>query len=113
MRGWIVVAVSVLLLAIVFSIPAGGQSSDSCDVKNVPAFPGGDKPQDLDDDCLYEDVNGDGSVDILDTQTLFANLGTSKVQDNAPAFDFSDISATGEVTIFDVAAHWLNYVHNG
>ncbi|EMA57011.1 UDP-sugar hydrolase / 5'-nucleotidase [Halorubrum kocurii JCM 14978] len=47
---------------------------------------------------MYEDVNGDGSVNALDVQALFANLNSDSVQGNM-AFDFN---GDGSVSVIDV-----------
>jgi plastocyanin len=60
------------------------------------------EPDDLDDDGLYEDVRGDGGVDILDVQELFNSLNTQTLAENAPAFNFQDRDS--EVNILDVQA---------
>lgn len=57
--------------------------------------------QDLDEDGLYEDVNGDGAFTIVDVQALFANLDSDVVQENAEKFDFN---GDGEVDVTDVQA---------
>ena len=67
-------------------------------------------PLDISRDGLLEDVNGDGDVDISDTQALFDNMDSAAIQDNPAAFNFSNVSPDDEVTIFDVAAHWRRYV---
>lgn len=73
----------------------------------LPSLPGYDgPPQDLDEDGLYEDITGDGSADVFDTQALFENLDSDIVQDNAGAFNFNEFSPDDEVTILDVASHW-------
>ena len=59
-------------------------------------------PQDETGDNLFEDVNGDGEVDMVDVQALFDNLDEDTLQDNAEFFDFSDTG--GQVSIFDVQA---------
>jgi PKD repeat protein len=61
----------------------------------------GASPTDPDDDGRYEDVNGDGSVDVLDVQTLFASLESDEVQDNPRAFDFD---GDGTVSVVDIQA---------
>jgi endonuclease YncB( thermonuclease family) len=67
-----------------------------------PELPGGEaQPQDLDGDGLYEDVAGTGSLEVVDVQVLFDNLGTAEVQNNAEAFNFSG-DQPGRVSIFDV-----------
>ncbi|WP_152422966.1 dockerin type I domain-containing protein [Halorubrum kocurii] len=57
--------------------------------------------QDVDNDGLYEDVNGDGAFTISDIQALFANLDSDDVQQNPEAFDFN---GDDDVTISDVQA---------
>jgi hypothetical protein len=63
--------------------------------------------QDLDGDGRYDDVNGDGETNILDTQALFNNLDESNIQSNQRYFDFGAGPDT-EVSILDVAGHWLD-----
>ena len=58
-------------------------------------------PTDPDGDGRYEDVNGDGSVDVLDVQTLFVGLDSDAVRDNPQAFDFS---GDGTVSVVDIQA---------
>ena len=61
-----------------------------------------DQPaQDPDGDGQYEDVNGDGSVDVLDVQLLFAERNSAVVTSNVDAFDFN---GDGIVDILDVQA---------
>ena len=55
--------------------------------------------QDLDEDGLYEDINGDGGFTIVDVQALFSNLDSDVVQNNVSKFDFN---GDGEVDINDV-----------
>ena len=55
--------------------------------------------QDPDGDGVYEDVNGDGSVDVLDVQTLFADRDGSVVQNSPEAFDFN---GDGEFSLLDI-----------
>lgn len=61
----------------------------------------GNPAQDLDEDGLYEDVNGDGAFTIVDVQALFANLDSDVVQNNPSKFDFN---GDGEVDVTDVQA---------
>jgi pimeloyl-ACP methyl ester carboxylesterase len=68
-----------------------------------PSLPGLDAPRDFDGDGNYEDVRGDGTVDVFDVQTLFANLDSDEIQNNAEFFNFQGGNAD-EVTIFDVQA---------
>ena len=46
-------------------------------------------PQDLNGDGLYEDVNGDGAVNVGDAQALFAFEDAAIVQEHAALFDFN------------------------
>jgi hypothetical protein len=46
-------------------------------------------PTDPDGDGVYEDVNGDGQVDVGDAQALFTNTEDPVVQNNVDAFDFN------------------------
>ncbi|QLC35168.1 5'-nucleotidase C-terminal domain-containing protein (plasmid) [Halarchaeum sp. CBA1220] len=56
---------------------------------------------DPDGDGRYQDVNGDGSADVVDAQALFASRDDATVHASAPAFDFND---DGRVTVGDVQA---------
>jgi hypothetical protein len=58
-------------------------------------------PQDHDLDGHYEDVNGDGQVNIIDVQALFHYWEIDAIQNNPEAFDYND---DGEVNIVDVQA---------
>jgi len=58
---------------------------------------------DPDGDGLYEDVRGDGRVDILDVQALFTNLGRDLLSFHSEKFNFSGENPD-EVTILDVQA---------
>lgn len=60
---------------------------------------GGSPPGDPDDDGTYEDVNGDGHVDIVDVNALFENLDASVVQNHTSKFDFN---GDGRVDVVDV-----------
>jgi len=60
-------------------------------------------PKDLDGDGLYENVRGNGDPTILDVQTLFNNLGTQTLNENAQFFKFQE-GGSDEVTILDVQA---------
>jgi hypothetical protein len=66
-----------------------------------------DAPTDPDGDGKYEDVNGDGNVDVLDAQAIFANSQDSEVQNNVAAFDFND---DGSVNVLDAQALFANGV---
>ena len=58
-------------------------------------------PTDPDGDGTYEDINGDGSVDVGDAQALFANTDAAEIQANPGAFDFND---DGSVNVGDAQA---------
>jgi hypothetical protein len=58
-------------------------------------------PTDPDGDGVYEDVNGDGEVNVGDVQALFANDDGPVVQNNTAAFD---VNGDGEVNVGDVQA---------
>jgi hypothetical protein len=67
-----------------------------------PSLPGlSDAPKDPDNDGKYEDVNGDGSVNVGDVQALFAGSESSAVQNHIDAFDFNN---DGSVNVGDVQA---------
>lgn len=57
--------------------------------------------QDLDGDGDYEDVNGDGAVDLLDVQTLFSDRDGPAVTNSPEAFDYN---GDGEFTLSDIQA---------
>jgi hypothetical protein len=59
------------------------------------------RPTDVDGDGLYEDVNGDSSVNVIDVQALFANIDAPTVQNNVDAFDYN---GDGVVDVVDVQA---------
>lgn len=60
---------------------------------------GNDNPAtDPDGDGVYEDVNGDQSVDVLDVQALFTNLGSEAVANESGL----DINDDGTVDVLDV-----------
>ena len=69
----------------------------------LPPLPGFENaPQDLDNDTLYEDIDGDGEFTIFDVQALFEGLDSDSVQSHLGAFNFNDDENPQEVTIFDV-----------
>jgi hypothetical protein len=67
-------------------------------------------PRDLDDDGVYEDIIGNGQVDIRDSTTLLAYIDSETVVNYPWAFDFSEFSPANETSILDVAAHWRDHV---
>jgi subtilisin family serine protease len=75
--------------------------------KSIP-FPGGIEvdgqtyyPADPDDDGLYEDVNGDGKVDMRDAELLYEIALNGDVASDTTAFDFD---GDGDFDIDDVQA---------
>lgn len=56
-------------------------------------------PTDPDNDGVYEDINGDGQVDITDVQAFFRYREDTIIQEHSTAFDFT---GDGEVDIVDV-----------
>jgi hypothetical protein len=66
-------------------------------------------PADLDDDGDYEDVNGDGTVNEVDSQALFANLESSATQDYSAQYDYNGNGVLDEV---DVQFHFNNEVQS-
>ena len=74
--------------------------------KDLPLQPvvGTNPPQDLDNDGLYEDIDGDDEFDIFDVQALFENLDSDAVQNNPEEFNFNEDENPEEVGIFDVQA---------
>jgi subtilisin family serine protease len=61
----------------------------------------GNQPTDPDGDGVHEDLNGDGTADVLDVQVLFSNLESETIQNNPSLFDYN---GNGEVDISDVQA---------
>ncbi len=59
------------------------------------------RPLDPDADGRYEDINGDGSFNIIDVQALFDHLDSDPVQTYPSAFNFTG-SDDRRVSIFDV-----------
>ena len=60
-------------------------------------------PTDPDGDGVYEDVNGDGSVNANDAQALFANLDDPAVQAESNT-GFFDVNGDGSVNVNDAQA---------
>jgi hypothetical protein len=65
---------------------------------------------DPDGDGLYEDVNGDGEVNVGDAQAIFSNSNDSVVQNNTAAFDFN---GDGSVNVGDAQALFANGIEAG
>ena len=64
----------------------------------------GSLPGDPDVDSLYEDVNGDGEVNVGDAQALFSNRDSSAIQENAAVYDFNN---DGVVNVGDTQALFI------
>jgi hypothetical protein len=65
---------------------------------------------DPDGDGLYEDVNGDGTVNVGDAQAIFSNSNDTVVQNNTAAFDFN---GDGTVNVGDAQALFANGIEAG
>jgi hypothetical protein len=88
-----------------FTLASSNAGSDSAVISldvAPPPLVGGRRPKSLGNDGLYDDVRGDGELDINDVQALFNNLDNPALQRNARAFDFS--GQGGAVDILDVQA---------
>jgi len=68
----------------------------------------GDQPTDPNNDSLYEDINGDGQINIVDSDALQRNLNSTAVGANWSAYDFTQDNRTD---IGDVL--WLISVTRG
>jgi len=66
----------------------------------------GQRAQDLDGDGLYEDVTGDGQLQINDVQALFYYRDSDAVQNNAQLFNF-DGQEPASIDVSDVQALFL------
>lgn len=69
-------------------------------------LPGRDAvPRDIDDDGVYEDVDGDGEVTLADVELyyteIYQNRSSEYVQSNKKYFD---VTGDGEITLHDVQA---------
>jgi len=92
---------------------SGTQGADATVVEGAgpPPIGGGEPPQDLDADELYEDIDGNGELTIRDVQLFFQNRETEAIQNNATFFNFSGTDPN-EVTIGDVQALFLQLVED-
>ncbi|MBP2252904.1 hypothetical protein J2754_003266 [Halarchaeum solikamskense] len=70
--------------------------------QTVPAIVGDTPPRDPDGDGVYEDVNGDGTVNVVDVQALFSNQAAAA---GHPAFD---INGDGDVNVVDVQSLFVS-----
>jgi hypothetical protein len=94
----------------------GDESGTSYDVTDVtgasltvvelgPIGDSANPPADLDGDGTFEDVNGDGTVDVLDVQVLFTYRDDETVANNPSKFDFN---GDGTFDVVDVQALFAN-----
>lgn len=60
----------------------------------------GSAPEDIDNDRLYEDINGNGRLDHNDVQLLFENFDSESVRMNKSAYDFNE---NGQLDYDDIA----------
>jgi hypothetical protein len=96
------------------SVESSNAGSDAAETtltveRELDPIGGDNPPKDLDDDGLYEDINGDGEFTIGDVQVFFQNRNSDVVQDNAEFFNFNG-SDPDEVTIGDVQGLFLQLV---
>jgi hypothetical protein len=88
------------------TIDDGPTASDTLLVADLrPLRSSFELPTDPDDDSRYEDVNGDGTFNIVDVQALFANRNDEDAVGN-PAFDFN---GDGVVNVNDVQALFVEF----
>jgi PKD repeat protein len=83
-------------------------ATDGASIEVIPLPSLGDyegPPQDLDDDGVYEDVNGDGQLTVTDVQAIFVNRDSDAVTENGALFDFN---GDGSFTIVDVQYLFAN-----
>ncbi|ESP86953.1 alkaline phosphatase PhoX [Candidatus Halobonum tyrrellensis] len=85
-----------------------GESLDAEGLSGVfvagPSNVGGDDgtaPEDLDNDGLYEDLNGNGRLDYQDVEILFENFDSESVRMNESAYDFNE---NGQLDYDDVVS---------
>jgi hypothetical protein len=84
-------------------IDAGGDELDPIgSFENAPTDPDGDG--------LYEDLNGDGKVNVGDAQAIFSNADDPVVQNNVGAFDYN---GDEDVDVGDAQALFASGVEAG
>jgi rubrerythrin len=84
---------------------AGGFIVD-CESTGPPALPGQENPpKDVDNDGVYEDLNGDGEFTFSDIQLYYGEVYRKRdsefVQNN---LEFFDVDGDGKITLADVQA---------
>jgi hypothetical protein len=67
----------------------------------------GAAPTDPDDDGVYEDVNGDGTADVVDVRALFVNRDGDTVGTDPGAFDYN---GDGKFDVVDVRALFIELI---
>lgn len=80
------------------------QVSDTANItitESGPEVLDGSPATDIDGDGIYEDVNGDGTSNIVDVSAFFQNYKGQAVQNNVASFDFN---GDGEISIVDVSS---------
>jgi PKD repeat protein len=77
--------------------------------EGIPPIVGENRPQDLNGDGLYRDINGNGDFTINDVQLFFQNLDSEVIQNNPEAFNF-DETQPPEITVGDVQALFKDFV---
>lgn len=70
----------------------------------------GNPPGDPDGDGLYEDVSGDGDLNVGDAQVLYSNRDSDAVQDHVDQYDFND---DGAVNVGDAQALFDEIAEDG
>jgi hypothetical protein len=76
-------------------------SGASAVVEDVgPVVVGGQPATDPNGDGEYEDINGDGTVDIVDVSAFFENRNSDTMEDNPESLDFN---GDGVVNIVDIS----------
>jgi subtilisin family serine protease len=82
-----------------YTIDTGDTSAVTVIDKSGPTVINNASAQDLDNNGVYEDVNGDGEFTIVDVNAFFQNYKKTPIQENTDQFDFN---SDGQVTIVDV-----------
>jgi hypothetical protein len=73
---------------------------------SVGPIVGDTPPKDVDQDNLFEDLNGDGNLTITDVYIFFRNWNEPIIQNSVDRFDFS---SDGSVTMADVEQLFFEY----
>lgn len=78
-------------------------------IVGIPPIIHNSPPNDLTNDSLYRDIDGDGSFDIFDIQAFHLEYKSSVVQNHPAEFNFD---GSGPVDIFDVQALFTDLQNN-